>query len=151
MYRGMPDTQIIFKIEYFCIQPAVTMRQAVFVFMHQKRYAYFSAVCNAAITGTTRMPQKKLLTPWIKSHGSPAAIHASIPSKLRPYRIACTGAYKVPNKNPCSAHRTMYTTGRSLFGILGGRSMTAPHKMVHKYKYGIHHPAKPLKMPFKRT
>ena len=47
-----------------------------------------SAIRSVETIGMTSMPQKKLLTPWIKSKGSPARIQDTIPSKLRPNRIA---------------------------------------------------------------
>ena len=64
----------------------------------------FSAERSSDMTGMIKIPHKKLLTPWIKSHGSPAMIHATIPLKFSPNKIACAGAYNVPNRNPCAAH-----------------------------------------------
>ena len=58
----------------------------------ERPYDSFSDFFNKAIIGHIKIPQKKLLTPWIKSHGSPAIIHATIPLKSKPNKRACAGA-----------------------------------------------------------
>ena len=76
------------------------------------------------------MPQTKLLTPWIKSNGSPATIQAIIPLKLKPYRTACAGAYNVPNRKPCTAQEI------AVFSMLG--AVMYASKMIMEIAPNIH-------------
>ena len=55
---------------------------------------------KVVMIGITKIPQKKLLTPWIISNGRPVMIQEIIPLKLNPNMIACAGAYRSPYPNP---------------------------------------------------
>ncbi len=112
----------------------MTASLSVYFIRYSLVCAYRSARRSTETIGIINTPQKKLLTPCRKSHGSPATIHAAIPSRLSPNKTACTGAYSVPNKNPCTAHTAIYTIGWIRRGIFFGSSITKPQSTVHRYK-----------------
>ena len=118
------------------VNPTVTnLHIFIYAFRNHIYYeiflGWFSANFSAEAMGIISMPQKKLLTPWTKSQGSPATIHPKVAFRLKPYIMACTGAYNVPNKKPCMAHSVIYTRGCTFFGIFLGNSITPPQSIVH--------------------